>query len=45
MLLVNDDPFLLDGSEAEVEKKIADALADDYVYPLVRSFKVIFHKE
>jgi hypothetical protein len=45
VLLVNDETFLLDGSEAEVEKKIADAPAGDFVYPLVRSFIVILHKE
>jgi len=44
VLLVNDETFLLDGSEAEVEQRIADAPAGDYVYPLVRSFIVILHK-
>jgi len=45
VLLVNDETFLLDGSEAEVEQKIADASAGDYVFPLVRSFIVILHKQ
>jgi len=36
---------LLDGSEAEAEQRIADAKTGDYVFPLVRCFIVILHKE
>ena len=45
VLLVNDETFLLDGSEAELEKKIADAPVGDYVFPMPRSFILILHKE
>ena len=45
MLLVNDETFALDGSEAEIEQRIVHAKTGDYVYPTARSFIVVLHKE
>ncbi len=45
VLLVNDETFLLDGSEERVEKMIAEVPGGASVFPLVRSFLIILHKD
>ena len=44
VLLVNDETWKLDGSEEEIEKKIADAPRGDWVFPRARSFILILDK-
>jgi hypothetical protein len=44
VLIANDDEYKLDGSEAEIEKMIAEALSGGFVYPSARHFMFVVTK-